>query len=70
MSDYIFLKDQKLLQLRDKLDALIELHSQKYRLYTNAIKNKNSEMAKRLYGESNVVWQSIEEIKKELSEYL
>ncbi|HSA75989.1 MAG TPA: hypothetical protein VLE02_00470 [Nitrosarchaeum sp.] len=54
------------MQLQEKLDLLIEHHKQKCKLYENARKNKNIEMANRLYEDSKILWKSIEDTKKEI----
>jgi hypothetical protein len=48
---------------------LIENHKQKCKLYENARKNKNIEMANRLYDDSKILWRSIEETKKEIMKH-
>lgn len=66
MNDYEFPKNSEITQLQEKLDSLIEHHKQKCKLYENARKNKNIEMANRLYEDSKMLWKSIEETKKEI----
>lgn len=66
MNDYEFPKNSEITQLQEKLDSLIERHKQKCKLYENARKNKNIEMANRLYEDSKNLWKSIEETKKEI----
>lgn len=66
MNDYEFPKNSEITQLQEKLDSLIEHHKQKCKLYENARKNKNIEMANRLYEDSKILWKSIEETKKEI----
>ncbi len=66
MNDYEFPKNSEITQLQEKLDLLIEHHKQKCKLYENARKNKNIEMANRLYEDSKILWKSIEDTKKEI----
>lgn len=66
MNDYEFSKNSEITQLQEKLDLLIEHHKQKCKLYENARKNKNIEMANRLYEDSKILWKSIEDTKKEI----
>ncbi|MBS3922559.1 MAG: hypothetical protein KGZ37_05355 [Nitrosarchaeum sp.] len=66
MNDYEFPKNSEIMQLQEKLEMLIEHHKQKCKLYENARKNKNTEMANRLYEDSKNLWKSIEETKKEI----
>ncbi len=66
MNDYEFPKNSEIMQLQEKLDLLIEHHKQKCKLYENARKNKNIEMANRLYEDSKILWKSIEDTKKEI----
>lgn len=66
MNDYEFPKNSEITQLQEKLDMLIEHHKQKCKLYENARKSKNIEMANRLYEDSKILWKSIEDAKKEI----
>lgn len=66
MNDYEFPRNTEIMQLQEKLETLIEHHKQKCKLYENARKNKNIEMANRLYEDTKILWKSIEETKKEI----
>lgn len=66
MNDYEFPRNTEIMQLQEKLETLIEHHKQKCKLYENARKNKNIEMANRLYEDTRTLWKSIEETKKEI----
>jgi hypothetical protein len=69
MSDYEFPRNTGIIQLQERLEMLIENHKQKCKLYENARKNKNIEMANRLYDDSKILWRSIEETKKEIMKH-
>ena len=69
MNDYEFPRNTEIIQLQERLEMLIENHKQKCKLYENARKNKNIEMANRLYDDSKILWRSIEETKKEIMKH-
>jgi hypothetical protein len=69
MSDYEFPRNTGIIQLQERLEMLIENHKQKCKLYENARKKKNIEMANRLYDDSKILWRSIEETKKEIMKH-
>ena len=70
MNDYNIFKDPNWILLQEKLDAFIESHKQKWKLYRDAMKeNQRLDVVKRLYDESEVAWESIEETKKDMSEF-
>lgn len=70
MSDYEFPRNTEIIQLQEKLETLIEHHKQKCKLYENARKNKNIEMVNRLYDDTKILWKSIEETKKEITNHI
>lgn len=70
MNDYEFPRNPEIIQLQEKLETLIEHHKQKCKLYENARKNKNIEMANRLYDDTKILWKSIEETKKEITKHM
>ena len=70
MNDYEFPRNPEIRQLEEKLETLIEHHKQKCKLYENARNNKNIEMADRLYEDTKILWESIEETKKEITKHM